>query len=408
MQENETINKILIWQKFKDAKVLDWIRNATTKDLDRLLFNGKPLFEIPAKDLYIQALGYKILAKKAPEIAEIPGLVFPEKMFLEQCSSAWTGDIKAEIFKSLNAKEIYDITGGFGIDAWCISKAVQTYHHFEENEYLQQIADYNFKSFANNITSLAGDALNNLPNAVPKGSWIYADPMRRDSNNKRSNSWEDHRPNPSKLVELLKDTAYSGLLIKFSPMNNYSEILELGEGFHKALIAVEVYPELKELLLLVSKEPLPFALKVFLANKNGAIECIEYQEFPHTELNPCTSHPGFFYLPGAAISKVDLGDVIAAEHDLNKESASVKVYSSAEPKEIPGFRCFKVLEELNIQTKALKKKIGKGNWNVISKGFPQSANELTAKYSLVPKGRGYLIFYKGLDGFKGYETELVD
>ena len=67
-----------------------------------------------------QIEGWQRLRHKVPRWAETPGILFPPRIALEQCSSASAAEYKADIVRRLllpdERDSMIDLTGGMGVD----------------------------------------------------------------------------------------------------------------------------------------------------------------------------------------------------------------------------------------------------------------------------------------------------
>ncbi|MBO4741560.1 MAG: RsmD family RNA methyltransferase, partial [Bacteroidales bacterium] len=198
-----------------------------------------------------QIEGRRKARAKLPELSATPDFEFPPQLNLEQASSEHTALFKASRYTL--GKDIIDITGGLGIDSLYMSRHAKSVTYIERNPELFCIASDNFKSLGiSNIRCICGDCAEILAKEDIKGDLIYADPARRDSNNRKMVSLSDCTPDITAMMGLLLDKAPQ-VLIKASPMLDIkSAERTLGKVVETAVLAVR--NECKELLFLCGEE----------------------------------------------------------------------------------------------------------------------------------------------------------
>ena len=180
-------------------------------------------------------------------------------------------------------------------------------------------------------------------------------------------------------------------------MNNLSDFSGQEIFNHAALVAIEARGELKELLFSFNQEALPMKRRLFL---------VDGEEFHHVELDRQAVRlplnlSTYLYIPGPGTSKFGVDKSYLNKQRVTSLDPETLVFSSESLLNLAGYRSFQILETFAPQDKKLKKRFSKGNYHVISKGFPTSANDISAKLKLVPKGDLYLVFTKYDSGFIG-------
>ena len=71
-----------------------------------------------------------------------PGLLYPQSLPLEQCSSQATAPYKQRFVRS--GDRVADLTGGLGVDSWSLSQSSASVDYFERSEELCACARHNF------------------------------------------------------------------------------------------------------------------------------------------------------------------------------------------------------------------------------------------------------------------------
>ena len=141
-------------------------------------------------------------------------------MNIEQCSSEQTAQFKSTIAsKIVEQKETcLDLTGGFGVDSLFFSKVFRQVHYIEPNKRLYEIARHNHQQL-----QAAGIAHHNitaeefLKSTNQFFDFIYIDPSRRGSGNRKVFSFADCEPDVTTLLPVIFRKT-NQLLIKASPL----------------------------------------------------------------------------------------------------------------------------------------------------------------------------------------------
>ena len=125
--------------------VQDFIRGFNG-DTTALAFKGSPFPGISTAELIEQIEGCRKTEKKLPLWHATPGIYYPKKINLEQCSSEITAQYKASL---VSGNSLADITGGLGVDVNYFASTFESVHHFEQDAHLSTIAAHNFKALGN-------------------------------------------------------------------------------------------------------------------------------------------------------------------------------------------------------------------------------------------------------------------
>ena len=110
--------------------------------LHSLLLKKSPFPEISMQEIVQQIKGRKTAIKKFPFLLK-ENVIFPPNLNLEQASSQSTAEYKA---KNLKGKSFLDLTCGFGIDAYFLSKNFDEVTLIEQNPELISIVENNWKT----------------------------------------------------------------------------------------------------------------------------------------------------------------------------------------------------------------------------------------------------------------------
>ena len=121
-----------------------------------------------------------------------PGLVYPQSLSLEQCSSQATALYKQRFVNS--GDRVADLTGGLGVDSWSISQAAVSVDYFERSEELCDCARHNFSVLGrDNIKVRREETTPEMLGGIPSDTYslIYLDPARRGKDGGRVYSLRD-------------------------------------------------------------------------------------------------------------------------------------------------------------------------------------------------------------------------
>ena len=105
--------------------MIEFIKQHREEDPRQLALQAQRYPDIDMREAVVQISGWQTARKKLPLWAATEGVVFPEHLSMEQCSSQLTAEYKASLALSLLAPlvresgtvRMTDLTGGFGVDA---------------------------------------------------------------------------------------------------------------------------------------------------------------------------------------------------------------------------------------------------------------------------------------------------
>ncbi len=381
-----------------DAAVQEYIDANLEANLKTLVFKSSPFKLITMPELVAQIAAKKIAVKKLPEYFNTKNIIYPPKKNLEQSSSQLTAVYKASLIQGTTAA---DITGGYGIDSYFVSKSFKSFDYYEHQPDLCKIAKHNFNQLnASAINVINMDGLAGIANK--NYDWIYCDPDRRSSG-KKAFRFEDCSPDLSTDLEKIMARCNS-LLVKTSPLLDITQALKTLSGV-TAIHALAVKGELKELLFVVSNQ-VTTTIDLFAvdctANKTWTVSSELGEQAQVTLSMP----EKYLYIPNAAIMKLQLFGNICAKYKLHKLHKHSHFFTNNTIIAFPG-RTFKVLEVLPY-TKNSMKAIQGGDYLVIARNFPQSVAQLRKRWKLHDKGSNYLVFTTLTNGNKAVlKCEMV-
>lgn len=366
-----------------NPEVQQYIHANLHTDLHYLLLKKSPFSHVSMVEIVQQIKGKKVAQKKFPFLL-IEGIIFPPQLNLEQASSQATATFKSN---RISGKTFLDLTAGFGIDAFFLSKNFSDITLVEQNADLKSIVEYNWKVLGKTATILKETSEQFIFETKQHFDFIYLDPARRDDQKIKKFLLEDLSPNLLEIQDKLLNLG-TEIMIKLSPLIDISYLFStLNNCYEIQIIAVK--NEVKELVVLLNKEkqshdPLISCINLESGQKDFNFKFLQEKECVVTYSEPLT----YIYIPNNSILKSGGFRSLAVQYGLKKLEMNSHLYTSdSEIVDFPG-RYFRV--EI-VPPKDLKK----GElYHVISKNYPLSPDEIKKKYKIKEGGNQYLLFTK--------------
>lgn len=368
-------------------------------DTRQLALKHNPL-NVDIKLALSQISAYQSTIKKIPSWATYNGLIFPKHLSLEQASSEVTAIFKTNLIGKLTNRDdlkIVDLTGGFGIDSYFLSKLSSESHYVELDYDLCEIAKHNFQLFGSNIIVHNNSAEEFLKNSLHTTfDLIYIDPARRGKMGEKLYSISNCTPN---IVQLQSDmfNLSNTILAKLSPMLDIS--LAIKELKHVSQVyVVSVANECKELLLLMQKdidnqivEPIINAINIDTKGNISDIVKNTYTNENNLSIVPTSKIGTYLYEPYSSILKSGLFKTISQQYNINKLHISSHLYTSDSlVNDFPG-RKFQVNEIYDFNKKEIKMLSTKlKQSNITARNFPLSVDNLRKKLKLKEGSKNYI------------------
>jgi 16S rRNA G966 N2-methylase RsmD len=355
-----------------------------------------PAFAIDSKWVAAQIEGWQKARIKLPLWANTEKIIYPIRLSMEQCSSERTGQYKASLFQG---KCVVDLTGGFGVDTFYLSKAFEKAFYIEQQEELAQIAEHNFNTLdQKNIAVLTGNSDDVLKTITEPIDLIYLDPARRKEAQKVF-KLSDCEPN----IVTLQDFYFSistQILIKTSPMLDIAEALRQLKGV-KEIHIVSVDNECKEVLYLLDKNFSEEATYTCVHDHKKSVHTFSFKPSFENSCKAVLSMPlTYLYEPNPSILKAGGFNSIADAYKLSKLHASSHLYTSETyVKEFPG-RIFKIKERAGYNKKEIQTCIPTGKANIQTRNFPDSVESIRKKTGLKDGGSIFIFATTLLDSAK--------
>lgn len=378
------------FSKLISSDIQNYINQNLNSDLTKLLLKKSPFPDVSMQEIVQQIKGRKTAEKKFPFLTK-EGIVFPPNLNLEQASSQSTAEYKSQ---TLSGKSFLDLTCGFGIDAYFLSKNFDEVTLIEQNSELISIVKHNWKTLGRKAHFINKNLEEFLANNTRKFDVVYLDPARRDQQNKKKFLLEDLSPNLLEIQEKLHSIT-DKIIVKLSPLIDISYLIsELKNITEIQIIAVR--NEVKELVLIIENNlstgnQQPTTIKCINLESNDPEFSfnLDDEKSSNSEFSESSN---FLYIPNNSILKAGAFNIISEKFGLKKLHPNTHFYTSENKIEnFPG----RVLEIEKIEAKDLKKE---EKYNIVSKNYPLKPEEIKKKYKLNDGGNHYLIFTQSIYG----------
>ncbi|HIZ85265.1 MAG TPA: class I SAM-dependent methyltransferase [Candidatus Coprenecus stercoravium] len=330
--------------------------------------------------------GRQTARHKLPLWYDEPGLLYPQSLSLEQCSSQATALYKQRFVRT--GDKVADLTGGLGVDTWSLSQVAASADYFERSEELCECAAHNFRILGrDNITVRNALTDSVMLGGIPSDSYnlIYIDPARRGKDGGRVYSLRDCEPDITALRHELLRIA-PRILLKASPMADIRILLsELPEAAEVRIVSHN--NECKEVLVLMqrghsaSPEEIPIAAVEILDDNAVLTAEFHFTLREEREAAAETVLPqeikGYLYEPSTALLKSGAFKLPAVRHGLRKISASTHFYVGSSAIEgFPG-KIRSIVDVLPFNKAAIKDFKSKyPSCSVTARNFPMTSEAL--------------------------------
>ena len=375
-----------------------FIREHRTDDVRKLALASKPK-DVDIQYALTQISGWQVAKSKLPLWADADGIIYPRHLSLEQCTSQHIAQFKASVVEQYIGKDfkMADLTGGFGVDCFFISRSASGTCYNEMSGELCDIALNNYKVLQrSDIAVTCGSAEDFIAQQHDSFDLLYLDPARRGDAGRKLISIKDCQPD----VTVLQDSLLSisrHVMIKLSPMLDVSKALTELHNV-KCVFIIGLEGECKEITLLLQRgfnaEPTITAVDI---NSNGTPEMtVSSAKSTENALSlpiavPEQLIPGTFISePSAPYMKSALFRTIAAQTATSLLHPDTHLFCSKEkPESFPG-RIFRLEGIIPFDKRSLSSLI-KTQANLSVRNFPETAPQLQKSLKLKDGGPRYLI-----------------
>jgi hypothetical protein len=374
------------------AEVQRYLRLHENDDVQKLLLKQKDVHGVPAKYIAQLISARQKVKHKLPSLWQRTDVLYPPSMNLEQASSEATAIFKSNYLASMLSQRMSgaDLTGGFGVDTFFLSKNFPHFDYVEKDPQVFEIAQQNFKTLrASNIECHLGSSEEFLYSSQKHLDFIYIDPSRRKGSQKVFRLG-DCEPDVTKLQDALFSRTDLAV-VKASPLLDIQQgISELRDVAEVAVVAVD--NECRELLFVMKKgfKGEATITAVDLRSDGTAMREMAFKRSDEQNSIVEFSAPkDFVYEPGAAILKAGAFKWISKAYKIQKLAPNTHLYTSNSKVDFPG-RTFRILEATSLDNK-LKNRFTNGYANILTRNSPLSVEEIKKKTGLKEGGEQYLI-----------------
>lgn len=380
----------LILQK----EVQDFINAHLFEDVQLLALKKNPFPALDYKIILNQITSKSKAKEKLPTWFSKEGIIYPEKISIEQTSSEKTAVYKASI---VSGDRLVDLTGGFGVDDYYYAKNIKNVTHCEINPELSAVTKHNFEQLEiKNIESYSGDSYDFLANTKQHFDWIYIDPSRRNTVKGKVFLLADCLPNVPELLDFYLEKS-KRILIKTAPILDITSALKELK-FVKSIHIVSVDNEVKELLFEIEKKfSEPITLKTIdFGKKVTQFDSFLQEEAPNLHFGLPQK---FVYEPNSAIMKSGNFELVSSRFNLAKLHSHSHLYTSEKQIDFPG-RVFEIQSTFAYNKENMKSLMQNKKCNITTRNFPEKVEDIRKKWKIKDGGNCYGFFTTDLNNQK--------
>ncbi len=389
-----------------------YVREHAADDVRKLALQGAKTDGVDLPVALQQIAGRQTARKKLPTWAAQEDLVYPPHLNMEQCSSEQTACYKQQV--AGKGACFVDLTGGFGVDFYWMSKGFKRRIYVERNSELCAIVQENFRLLGHDCQVCCADGADYLGKMAPLSAEspededskvvIYLDPARRDEHGGRTFGIEDCTPNVKEMLPQLLDRGHR-IIVKLSPMLDWRKAVSDLEHVREVHI-VSVDNECKELLLVMDRGYVG-DLSLTCVNNDQIFSMVCHSQTYGLEVvnhrfidrKPYVYQTGFLqgdsaaYLfePNASIMKAGCFAALEQQYPVSQLSANSHLFvSDRDVQDFPGRR-FQISAISSMNKQELRRVLSSVKQaNVAVRNFPMTAQELRQKLKLKDGGAVYL------------------
>lgn len=379
----------------------EYIREHLRDDV-RVLALGTHPDGVDVRTALVQIAGWQAAVSKLPDWAETDGIVWPEHIPMEQCTSQHVAAYKSGIVDTLLEKGfcMADLTGGLGVDCYYLSKNAGKVYYNDLNRSLSDLARNNFRVLGRkNVSVSSVDADTFLKEYADEHfGLIYIDPARRSSSGKKLVSLKDCLPDVTLLQHRMLDMA-DVVMVKMSPMLDISvairELVSVSEIWVLSLAG-----ECKELLAVMKSgytgSTLISAVNIASDGTPGEVLRSTVEKDASLPL-PVISYDSvckgnFLYDPYASYMKSGLYRTICDRYGVSQLHPNSHLFiSDTYSAGFPG-RHFEILKVCRFDRHSAKDLFQEySSANVTVRNFPMTADEIRTRFRF-RDGGGHTVF----------------
>ena len=432
-----------------DERFWCFVREHRDEDVRALMLRADRYPEVDVRAATVQVQGWQTARKKLPLWASTEGILFPEHLSMEQCSSQraaeYKGSLAVRLAEGLQAManesapicdeprstiiphlnnavrhssfliphssffRVTDLTGGFGVDATMIVRALQAagwsvvITWADRQSALCALAQHNLPLLGVDKAEIrCAEAEEVLAQLSPQ-HLIYIDPSRRDRHGGRVVALGDCQPDVVRLLPLLLEKS-EYVLVKLSPMLDLTEALRVLPAGEVHVVSVE--DECKELLLLLSASTTDSDPPIHCVNI-GANQTSDFRFLRSEEQSAACTYAeavgAYLFDPDASVMKAAAFRTVAVRFGLSPLHPNSHLYTSPSPvAAFPG-RTFRVLGTCSVGRRPLQQLLrslsdSSSSFHLAVRNFPLSADALRKQLGVREGGSHYLFATTLLSG----------
>lgn len=377
-------------------EVQAYLRQCLGQSPSTLALAKSPFEAVSPSELAEQLDGLQRSKHKLPRWHGTPGIYYPRKLSVEQSSSEATARYKSQLVGP--HERVIDLTGGFGVDAFHLSRQAAHVTYVERSAELAAIVAHNMQVLgAQNTTCLAGDGVSHVLDATD-GTYdtVYLDPSRRVQGQKVFRL-RDCEPDIDALHPALLAKAQT-VIVKAAPMLDISAAL--GQLAHVAAVHVlSIGNECKELLFVMQRGYAgePTIVANVLDPSGTSLASFQFRPAEERDASVTFGLPAqYLYDPDAALMKSGAYKLIGTRHGLQKLHPNTHLYTHSERLgEFPG-RTFRI--DQTMPYAQFKKSKTPYAGNVTARNFPLKADALRQRHRIGEDSGRFLFFCTDADG----------
>ncbi len=375
-------------------------------DVRALALKGAPL-GVDLRWCMQQIEGWQLARRKIPAWTAIPGIWFPPRLALEQCSSSETASYKRRVVEKLlpadSRNRLVDLTGGLAVDFSALAPLFREAVYVEKQSLLCDLARHNLP-----LLGLPDAEIHNTDAPSPTlwaqpGTTLFLDPARRDLAGRKTVAIEDCTPNVLHLQPLWE--ACSLVMVKLSPMLDIAAALRQVRCVEEVHV-VSLRGECRELLLAVRPdfegEPSVHCASIDARGNTSLYTCSAGARKQSPAIAPARIAPGsLLFEPGPSLLKAGCQDAFAVDHGLQKLHPRTHLFvveDEAIDALAPQGRLFRLERQFDFSKASLRLVRQLGQANLALRNFPGTVDALRRRLHLADGGNKYLFAATLADG----------
>jgi len=385
-------------EALSSGPVRKYIADHENSDIRKIILKHKEILGIPTTQLLDQISTRRKAKDKLPLYYHNDGVVYPPPENFEQSSSESTAVFKSNLVRGLPNSGSFkgaDLSGGFGVDTYFLSRVVQTMHYVEPQRSLLDLAAHNHRLLGAANIEYHNTTAEQFITGADTFDLIYVDPSRRTESKKKIFSLEESQPPILSIADIIFSKA-RWLMVKASPL------FDIQAGIRKIPFVSEVYivavnNECKEILFVSEKGCLAIPqIKAVNIDPSGTTNMFTFTFEEEREAQIAFSEPRtYLYEPNAAILKAGAFKTVGNRHRLQKIHPSTHLYTADQDVgQFPG-RTFLIEALVRPEPAELKKYFPDGKANVTTRNYPVAPEALKKRMGLEDGGEKFLIGFSG-------------